>query len=137
MSIRDAIYNLLVAQGPVSTRVHLGLAPTGEPLPYIVIWWVDGVHDHHMKGPSGLVQRRLQLDCYGADPTEAESAADSVRFLLDGIQGQTIGGVDIRSVSLESETDQQDPPQSGTQELTHHIRQEYSVTHKHSVPIRP
>jgi len=136
VSIRDAIYDRLTSQGPVSNRVHLGLAPTGETLPYITMFWIDAVHDHHMGGPSGLVVRRLQVDCYAAGSPEAESVADSVRFVLDGVQGLDIGGADVRSISLEGETDVQDPPQGGTQKLTHHIRQEYGVAHQHSVPVR-
>ncbi len=135
MSIRSAIMNRLVERTSVSGRVHLTLAPSGETLPYITIFWVDGVPDYHLGGPSGLIQRRLQADCYAVDSPGAEAVADSVWFALGALRFTDIDEVRIQDIMLDLETDVPEPPQQGTQQTTAHIRHEYIIWHEHAVPV--
>ncbi len=44
-----------------------------------------------LKGPSGLMQSRVQVDAWGQTPDEASALAETVRGRLNGLSGQWLG----------------------------------------------
>jgi hypothetical protein len=66
----------------VSTRINWSRRPQGSALPCIVLTRIDGAPDVHHAGRSGLVQSRVQVDCwastYGAAKAIARAVEDAV-----------------------------------------------------------
>ena len=73
-------------------------------LPYIVMNRVSANRNYHMKGPSGYVQSRVQLDIYSDSYGGAKGIARDVRDTVSGFTG-TIGGLQIQKITIESERD--------------------------------
>jgi len=78
----------------VGSRVHPLVLPQGDTGPSIVYSRISAVGDHHMSAASGLVQTRLQLDCWAASLDNAAALADLVKQRLDGFSGTMLWGED-------------------------------------------
>lgn len=81
---------LLAASGLsalVSARIFWGKAPQSVAAPYVVLSRVSGIPDYHLQGPSGLVQSRVQADCYGTTYASAKGVARQVEARLSGFRG--------------------------------------------------
>ncbi len=66
-----------------------------ETLPSLALHLIDAPADYHLKGASGLVQARVQMDCWGrtfieakAIGTAAVAALPTIRLVVDGIRFQ-------------------------------------------------
>ena len=66
------------------TRINWLRRPQGEGLPAIVLHRIDGAPDYHTEGPSGLVESRVQVDCWGASYSAAKALARAVDTALSG-----------------------------------------------------
>jgi hypothetical protein len=62
----------------VSTRINWSRRPQGSALPAIVLHRIDGAPDYHHAGASGLVQSRVQVDCWAASYGAAKAIARAV-----------------------------------------------------------
>lgn len=78
----------------VADRVYAVIARQGQREPHIVVHRISGVGDHHMQGPSGLTQSRVQIDCYALDLDVASTLANLVKERLDGFHGSILWGED-------------------------------------------
>lgn len=88
----DLIAHMLADAGLAGVSVNWNVRPQGDPLPAIVMRVVSGVPNYHTAGASGLVETRLQLDCYGKTYLAAKSAARSAVASITGkrfAQGNT------------------------------------------------
>lgn len=56
----------------------------GGATPAIVLHRIDGAPDYHSLGPSGLVESRVQADCWGATYAEAKAAATALKAVMSG-----------------------------------------------------
>lgn len=75
-------------------RRYWGRKPQVDPgRPYVIMQRIDGVRDYHMRGPSGYVASRVQIDCYADTYTSAKATARSVRDILSGHRGGIIQGI--------------------------------------------
>lgn len=75
-------------------RRYWGRKPQSDPArPYVVMQRIDGVRDYHMKGASGYVASRVQIDCYGETYTSTKATARAVRDTLSGYRGGIIQGI--------------------------------------------
>ena len=70
--------------GVVGQRLTWGRRSQGAPLPAVVLHLIDGVPDYHSVGPSGLVESRVQADCYGKTYAEAKAAANALKAVTSG-----------------------------------------------------
>jgi hypothetical protein len=84
--------------GLVGTRIYPLLLPQSPTLPALTYQWISLVPVHSMDGPSGLVARRLQVDCWGSTYLAIETLAEAVRNRLDGYQGSLLAGSPSGSV---------------------------------------
>lgn len=71
------------AQGITPPRVVLMIVSGDDPL----------AHD----GPVGLIQRRVQADCFATTPKDARTLGDAVRS-LNGYRGGNLSGVFVAGV---------------------------------------
>ncbi|NVP55965.1 DUF3168 domain-containing protein [Mycoplana rhizolycopersici] len=79
--------------GVAGGRRHWFQAPQDAPRPYVVMQRITGRANYHMKGPSGYVLSRVQIDCYADTRTEAKVTARAVTAALSGYRGGTIQGM--------------------------------------------
>ncbi|WP_315920436.1 DUF3168 domain-containing protein [Mesorhizobium sp. SP-1A] len=70
-------------------------APQGTMPPYVVMQRITGIRDYHMRGASGLVESRVQIDCYASTYAGAKSTAKSVNGILSGYRGGAIQAIFI------------------------------------------
>lgn len=73
-----------------STRINWLRRPQGETIPAIVLHRIDGQPDYHHAGPSGLVESRIQIDCWAGSYKSAKAVARAVDAAFSGqtfIQG--------------------------------------------------
>lgn len=95
MDIRPALRAALLLESDITdlveSRIYPVLAPQGERRPLIVLTRVSEGEDFVLKGPSGLLQTRVQIDCWAATPDEASALAEAVRARLHGLSGVWLG----------------------------------------------
>ena len=95
--MEEAFRALLLAHGPLAAvigaeSVVFGDAPQGRPYPIITMITVSGAGGHTMRGPDGLFQGRVQVDCLAASMIDAKRLGRLVVAALDGRRGPATGG---------------------------------------------
>jgi len=70
-------------------------APQGEKPPYAILQRITGIRDYHFQGPSGLVESRVQIDCYDKTYEGVAAMARSIVSHLSGHRGGIIQGIFI------------------------------------------
>jgi hypothetical protein len=92
----------LIGANPV--RIYWTLAPQNVAKPYVTLQRVSGNRDMHMMGPSGLVESRVQIDCYGLTYAASKGVARAVEARISGFKG-THSGTVFGGVFLDAERD--------------------------------
>lgn len=90
--------------GAVGQRVTWKRRGQGKPLPAIVLHRIDGIRDYHLGGASGLVESRIQADCWGDSYLSAKTTARALEAVLSGARF-TQGGVRFDGIFIEDERD--------------------------------
>lgn len=87
--------------------VEWAAQPEGRTAPYITLHRIGGLRSQTTDGPDGMIESRVQVDCWGTTYTEAKIAARAVIFALNGHRDMT-----FRHVAVENERDDHDldPP---------------------------
>jgi hypothetical protein len=116
--MEEEIYTLL--SGAVSFPVAWGGLGKGATLPRAAIQRVSAVRDMHLDG-TGLIEGRIQVDCYGETFGEAITAARGIRTALEGYRGGLILGV-----FLDSTRDGQDDDAG----LLQRVSMTFSITYR-------
>jgi len=88
----------------VSTRVNWVRRPQGSALPCIVLHRIDGTPDVHHGGRSGLVQSRVQVDCWAASYGSAKAIARAVETAVTA-QTFTQGAIRFDVILVAGERD--------------------------------
>lgn len=70
--------------GVVGQRITWGRRDQGGPTPAIVLHRIDGIPDYHSTAASGLVESRIQADCWGRTYGEAKAAATALKAVVSG-----------------------------------------------------
>lgn len=83
--------------GALSFPIAWGHLGSGTGTPRAAMFRVSGVRDMHMGG-NGLMEGRVQIDCYGATYAEAHTAHDAIRAELEGYRGGPILGMFLDSI---------------------------------------
>jgi hypothetical protein len=88
-SMEQAITQKLISSGPVTTlvgtspaRIQWDRRPQAAALPSITLTNISGAPLYSDEGSTGLVMRRVQIDCWADDSTEAKSLARAVSSCL-------------------------------------------------------
>jgi len=112
MSIEKALVSMLTSDANVNAKVGSRIfpvfVPKGQMLPAITYQEISGVRDSHMKGASGLVNARYQINCWTKKYRAARELADLVRVALapeSDTYPDTIEGISIQAIMLLNEND--------------------------------
>lgn len=105
--MEEALRTLLKADAgviaAVGTKVEWGAQPQGTAAPYITLHRIGGARSKHLTGPDGMIESRVQVDCWGANYGAAKVAARAAIECLNGYRSAS-----LRSVFIESERDDHD-----------------------------
>jgi hypothetical protein len=89
--IEDAVYTHLAADSGVAAlvvkRIYPGLAPESPTYPLIVFRFISEISHPAMGGDVGIVERRLQVDCWDETATGAQQLGDAVTTALSRFMG--------------------------------------------------
>lgn len=102
--MREHLYDLL--SGSLSFTVAWGSLGQDVGLPRASIYRTSGARDMHLQG-TGLMETRLQIDCYGATVEQVGAAEAEIRSVLEGYQGGPVQGVFLESTRDGFEDDAQ------------------------------
>lgn len=98
-------------------------APQGTKPPYAVMQRITGFRDQHFQGPSGLVESRVQIDCYDKTYAGVVAMARSVNALLAGRRVGIVQGIVIDS--------ERDLPAADAGEVQHLFRKSVDIIIHH------
>lgn len=107
--MEEALVSLLLADASlaalVSTRIYWGKRPQDvSTLPAVILSRVYGGRDYAMSGATGLVESRVQCDCYGASYGATKATARALMTAVNAYSATT-GGVHFQRISIDGERD--------------------------------
>jgi len=111
----------------VSTRINWQFRPQGGLLPAIVLHRISGVRDYAMEGPTGLVESRVQIDCWASTHLSAITVAQAVRTLLSGIR-RTFGDMQFQGVFIDSERHDFEKEGNAAEDF-HRVSMDFKIWH--------
>jgi hypothetical protein len=88
----------------VGQRINWVRRPQGAALPCIVLHQIDGAPDVHHGGPSGLVQSRVQADCWAETYGGAKAVARAIETAITA-QTFTQGAIRFDCILIADERD--------------------------------
>lgn len=101
MAVEEVLTSLL--SGVASGRRYWGRAPQGVTVDdgaFLILNNIDKPRDYHMKGASGYVPGRFQIDVYAETFTAAKTATEAVVMALSGHSG-TMAGTTIQAIFID------------------------------------
>lgn len=102
--MEEHLYTLL--SGAVSFPIAWGTLGSGATLPRAAMFRTSGVRDMHLEG-KGLMETRVQIDCYGATYLGAIVASRAIRDALEGYTGGPILGAFLQATRDQPDDDAQ------------------------------
>lgn len=109
--MEEVITGALLADAGVtalaSTRVSWVVRPQGAATPSVTLHRISGRRDYHFGGASGLVESRLQVDCWAATYPAVKALARAVRDVLSGMT--TASPPALRGLFIDVEADGYEP----------------------------
>lgn len=141
--VRAAIASHLIHDSQVALivdgRVFSMVTPPRTAFPYITYQVISTDHVRHMTNVSGLVDRSVQINCWGRVETVVRTLADAVRKSLDHLNHRNIGRganlLEIRAAFLENEIDDYTPSPRGDESGIFRIIMEWSIWHTETLPV--
>ena len=82
--LADADILAMVGGSIANARVYPVTLQQGISQPSIVYHRISGQGDHHMEGPSGLAQARVQIDSWAKRHDQAVALANLIKARIDG-----------------------------------------------------
>ena len=116
--MEEHLYTLL--SGAVSFPVAWNTLGSGTSTPRASMYRTSGVRDMHTQG-LGLMQGRVQIDCYGATYAEAIGASRDIRAALEGYKSGPIEGAFLDSIRDQFTDDAN---------LLHRVSLTFSITYR-------
>lgn len=130
--MKEALRAVLVADPGIAAlvdkRVAWGARPRASSLPSICLHQISGVRQYAMTAPSRLVSSRVQVDCWGLSQADVTAVARAVNAAIGGLR-QTVEGVEMQGVFLESEQDMTDEGGAAPAELLHRVSMDFMIWH--------
>lgn len=85
----------------IGQRIYVDVRKQKAQLPAVAITRVSETHNHLLSRRSGLVQTRLQVECFSALRATTQSLAETIyKCGIDAVKGVT-NSINIRGVQLE------------------------------------
>lgn len=106
--MKQSLTTLILADptvsGLIGDRLFWKLMEPSAQMPRLILHTISSVTDYRMSGPTGLINTRIQADCFGGTYAQAESLASALMTLLSGYRG-TVGTTLFEGVFHESTRD--------------------------------
>lgn len=107
-NVEQAVIQYLLAGAGVVALVGNRISPTrtqGGALPALTITRISGGPEYADDGKVGLLESRLQIDCYASDYTAAKTLAIAVTERLSAVRDVVQDGVTFLYITLDNEQD--------------------------------
>jgi hypothetical protein len=91
-------------KGLVGSRVHWVRSLQASTSPRIVLYRIGGIRHMSLRGPSGIIESRVQVDCIGTSYSSAKAVARAAELRLSGYSG-TFSGIRFEGCFLIGERD--------------------------------
>ncbi len=118
-----ALISYMLTQSAITditgTRITPGHRTQGADLPACTVHHVSGVDLYADDGEVGLVNPRIQIDCYGETYGDAKDLAEAVKGALSAVQDLTHDGVNFIYIMLDLEQDIQEGGSNTSEYLAH------------------
>lgn len=108
-ALRAVLLGMPAVTALCAGRVDWGKRPQGDPYPAICLHLIGDREGHTLKGPDGLSQGRVQVDCYAETYGEAAEVARAVRDALNGYRGDGFRGVFLEGQRDNTERGSNEP----------------------------
>ena len=132
----EALRGYLVADAGISAlvgdRIAWALRPRSDALPSIALHLISGVRDYHMEGASGLVESRVQVDCWATTILAALTIARAVNAAIGGLHA-VIDGVQFQAVMLESQSTRAEDNPMSPDDVLYRVMQDYMIWHTEDI----
>ena len=106
--------------GAVDFPIAWSTLGSGTDTPRAAMYRTSGVRDMHLQG-LGVMQTRVQIDCYGKSYNEAIGASKDIRATLEGYSGGVIQGAFLEATRDQFTDDAQ---------LLFRVSLTFSITHR-------
>jgi len=80
----------LIGEG-ASSRLYWDVIGQAKASPAVVLYKISAIPDYSHRGPGGLVQSRVQIDCRAKTRATALAVARAVEGVLSGYRGKVSG----------------------------------------------
>ncbi len=87
----------------------------------------------NLEGPCGIVERRIQVDCYSPDYAEVQILAEHVRLAMYGFPGN-YGDDYVTTVTPDNASDSTEKIDDGGDAVRERVRQDWLIWHTEAVP---
>ncbi len=124
-----------VAQRVVAVGADLDLIQDAV-FPYISFQRISSQRDKHLGGSSGVVNTRMQVNCWALTAAEAEDIGELVRLRLDDFRGTMTGTNDtltVRRAVLEDDDDEPDAIGDASEGSRFRRRMDFVIIHTESL----
>lgn len=88
----------------ISARASWGRRPQGETGTALCLHRIGGLRDYHLQGPSGLVESRVQADCWAETYAGAKALARAIEAAVSGRRFSR-GAIRFDAILIEGERD--------------------------------
>lgn len=135
-TIEDALYYTLANDPSVSALASTYVAgdvPQNAAATRVTYQKISDVPTRHQGGKSSLDQARFQVNCYGANLSEAQAIATAVRTALEDVSGafgEAGSTVDVPRIVLESQRHDFWQPADASERGGHIIIMDFMVWHR-------
>ena len=130
-TIRTMLTSEATVSAVVSTRVRSDILKENETLPAITYFVVDTVPNETLTAIADVSMARIQIDCFAATRSAANSLADGVRLALQKQGRQVVGSQHITDITLPSgERHSVDRAESGSDIRRFVTSQDFNVWYK-------
>jgi hypothetical protein len=141
-SLQKALYAYLSLYAPlqalIGNRIFPGVAPSTQhgkptPFPYVTIHRLDVGSIYHMEGASATADTLAQVECWALEAPLAQRVAHVIRQSMDG-QSMVWDGLEIDAVFVESEVDDAEPAEDGSEKVFYRTILTVNCWHEREVP---
>lgn len=139
MTIKDAVYDFLIADAGINTavggRVFYGRVPQGQPFPAIVLQVITTNHNYHLTNESTVVDPTIQVDIYDKGTTGQQSViAGLVRSRLSGYRGALNNDIFCDSSTILRDSEFYTKPTDGTDNWINRVSIDFRIFHFQTAP---
>lgn len=144
---KTAIRYLLVSSAAVAAIIGTRCGPLSQTQrtvrPYVILTTVAAPHDYHLRGASGRVVERVQVDAYADTANGITLLANAIRNRLSGYRGtvtvaasatESEGTLVLDFVELVDESDGAGPSTVGADAGVFHYRLDFRVSSAEPIP---